>query len=166
MTEDKKANAQDPTVANLEKKVEEIEEALAKAQASEQRSLADYQNVVRRTQEERSKLMKLAAKDVLLSILLPLDHLYLAKEQLHDHGLTMVYQQFQLALQSQGVQEIEAIGQIYDEDKMEVIDQRPVTDPVKQHVVVGVTQRGYLLHGEVIRVAKVVIGVFEEKKEN
>ena len=141
------------------KHIAELQEQLRKAQEDERRAFADYQNVTRRAQEDRSKLIKLAAKDVVMSILLPLDHLHLAKEQLKDHGLDMVYQQFQQALAGQGVQEIDAIGQPFDELKMEVIDKRPVNDPIQVNVVIGVTQRGYTLHGEVIRHARVVIGV-------
>lgn len=143
--------------------IEELQAQLKKAQEDERRAFADYQNVVRRAQEEKSKIIKLAAKDVVMAMLLPLDHLNLAKEQLKDHGLTMVYQQFQQALQGQGVQEIDAMGQPFDENKMEVIDKQPVDDPIKENMVVGVTQRGYTLHGEVIRHARVVIGVAPEK---
>jgi molecular chaperone GrpE len=145
------------------KQIAELQEKLRKAEEDERRAYADYQNVTRRAQEERSKIVKLAAKDVVLALLLPLDHLNLAKEQLKDHGLTMVYQQFQQALLGQGVQEIDAMGQPFDEQKMEVIDKRPVTDPLQENVVIGVTQRGYTLHGEVIRHARVVIGVASEK---
>jgi|GEM_PF-677056 len=148
---------------DCQKEIAQLQEAVRKAQEDERRAFADYQNVVRRAQEEKSKIIKFAAKDVVMSVLLPLDHLHLAKEQLKDHGLDMVYQQFQMALQGQGVQEIEAMGQPFDEEKMEVIDKRPVNDPIQENVVIGVTQRGYTLHGEVIRHARVVIGVAQDK---
>lgn len=150
------------SIEALQEKIEELEAALAAAKEGERRALADYQNIVRRSQEEKVKLMKLAGQDVVSALLLPLDHLNLAKEQLKDQGLTMVHQQFLQALHSQGVQEIEAIGHPFDESKMEVIDKRPVGDPLQHNIVVGVTQRGYIMNGEVIRYAKVVIGVHEE----
>lgn len=150
--------------SDLETQVAQLQEQLRAAEESARRALADYNNVVRRSQEERSKLVKMAAKDVILAVLLPLDHLHLAKEQFKDPGLNMVYQQFQQALLSQGAQEIDALGQPFDEDKMEVVDKRPVTDPLQENVVIGVTQRGYTLHGEVIRHARVVIGVAPEKE--
>ncbi len=153
---------QSKELEELKKKIEEAQTALQAAQENERRALADYQNLVRRSQEERVKLMKLAAKDAILAILLPLDHLNLAKEQLNDRGLNMVYQQFQQALQGQGVQEIEAIGQPFDEHKMEVVDKHPVNDPLQHNIVIRVTQRGYTLHGEVIQHAKVVIGIKNE----
>ncbi|MBW7944546.1 nucleotide exchange factor GrpE [Patescibacteria group bacterium] len=175
MTDQKKSSAKpmsapdqaatpEKELEELHAKVEELAAALQKAQEDERRAYADYQNLVRRSQEEKSKIVKLAAKDVVLALLLPLDHLHLAEQQLKDHGLTMVYQQFQQALAGQGVQEIDAMGHPFDENKMEVVDKRPVSDPLQQNVVIGVTQRGYTLHGEVIRHARVVIGVAPEKE--
>jgi len=161
--ESPEAQATSSDQADCEKQITELKEQLRKAEEDERRAFADYQNVVRRAQEDRSKLMKMAAKDAVMVMLLPLDHLHLAKEQLKDHGLDMVYQQFQLALAGQGIQEIEAIGQPFDEDKMEVIDKRPVNDPIQENIVIGVTQRGYTLHGDVIRHARVVIGVAQDK---
>jgi molecular chaperone GrpE len=157
---------------SLEEKIEELEAALraakdaqTKAEDGEHRALADYQNVVRRSQEDKLRMAKLAARDMVNAILLPLDHLNLAKEQLKDAGLNMVHQQFIQALLSQGVQEVDALGQPFNEHKMEVIDKRPVSDKVQDNVVIAVTQRGYTMNGEVIRHAKVVIGVFSDKKE-
>jgi molecular chaperone GrpE len=152
--------------ATLQAKVAELEAALEESRDTQARALADYQNVVRRSLEEKARLLKLAARDVVLSILLPLDHLNLAKEQLKDQGITMIYQQFQQALQGQGVQEIEALGHPFDEQKMEVVDKRPVSDRLQHNVVVGVIQRGYTMHGEVIRHAKVVIGEMTNEQKD
>jgi len=149
----------------VEAQLEQLQAAVEQAEESERRARAGYQNVVRRFQEDKTKLVKMAAKDMVLAILLPLDHLHLAKEHLKDHGLNMVYQQFQQALLSQGVQEIEVLGHPFDEHKMEVVDKRPVNDPIQENIVVGVTQRGYTLHGEVIRHARVVIGVAQEENK-
>lgn len=170
-TQDKQqshAQQDDFSAEELQAKVEELEtalqaaqDALIQAQEGERRALADYQNVVRRSQEEKIKIMKLAGRDVVSALLLPLDHLNLAKEQLKDQGLNMIHQQFLQALQSQGVQEVEALGHPFDEAKMEVIDKRPVNDPVQHNIVIAVTQRGYIMNGEVIRYAKVVVGVPE-----
>jgi molecular chaperone GrpE len=153
-------------VVALQQQIKELEVELELAQDAKARALADYQNVVRRSQEEKARIIKLAARDVVQAILLPIDHLNLAKEQLKDQGINMIYQQFLQALSGQGVQEIEAVGHPFDEQKMEVVDKRPVTDPLQNNVVVGVIQRGYTMHGEVIRHAKVVIGELNKEQKN
>src|SRR4051812_31121241 len=90
----------------LEVQVMELQEKLAQAQEKERRAVADYANLTRRTQEERLRMIKLAAREVIESVLQPLEHLFLAKEQLKDPGLNMVYQQFQQALEQSGLEEI------------------------------------------------------------
>jgi molecular chaperone GrpE len=143
---------------NVEADLEELQQQLQNARASEIRAMADYQNLVRRTQEERLKMVKFAALSIVGGLLQPLDHLYLAKEQLKDKGLDMVYQQFVQALQNEGVEEIEVFGKEFDPETMEVVSKEEVKDAKQDKKVVKVVQRGYRLNGEVIRHAKVTIG--------
>lgn len=163
MKKDDQRKTQPAQQADVEAQVTELQDQLVRAQENERRAVADYQNLMRRTQEERIKIAKLAARDVVESILQPLEHLYLAKEQLKDRGLDMVYQQFQQALRNEGLEEIEVIGQEFDPHTMEVVDKKPVSDQQHINKVIQVTQRGYRLNGEVIRHAKVVIGMAPEK---
>jgi molecular chaperone GrpE len=137
--------------------VARLTEELAQARAAERRAVADYQNLLRRTQEERVKMMKFAGRDVIESILQPLEHLFLAKEQLKDQGLNMVYQQFQQALRSEGLEEIECLGKEFDPQTMEAISYQKAEAAMVSKVAL-VSQRGYKLNGEVIRPAKVIIG--------
>jgi len=145
--------------SQLKAQVEELEDKLAAARNSELRAQADYQNLQRRTVEERNKMARFAAREILENILQPLDHLLLAKNQLKDKGLDMVWQQFQQVLNDQGLEEIEVMGKKFDPTTMEVIDQIEVEDKKQAEKVVKVTQPGYKLNGEVIRHAKVVVGI-------
>ena len=52
------------------KKYLEQQQAVAQAQAQAARALADYQNLVRRQQDDRQKLIRLATMDFLLTLLL------------------------------------------------------------------------------------------------
>jgi molecular chaperone GrpE len=141
----------DPQIADLQKQVQN-------ARTSELRAMADYQNLVRRTQEDRIKMVKFAALSLIESLLQPLDHLALAKEQLKDKGLDMVHQQFVQALQNEGVEEIAVVGKEFDPETMEVVNKEEVTDAKQDKKVIKVVQRGYRLNGEVIRHAKVTVG--------
>ncbi len=159
-------NTEDDTIAA---DLEQLEQSLQKARESELRAMADYHNLVRRTQDDRLKMVKLAGRSVIESILQPLEHLYLAKEQLNDQGLNMVYQQFTQALEAEGLEEIKCLGKDFDPVTMEVVDKQKVEDQKQVGKVVKVVQRGYRLNGEVIRHARVVIGEIgegEEKKQS
>lgn len=131
----------------------ELQQRLVAAEDREKRALADYQNLTRRTQEDRGRLVKLAAQDFASSLLQPLDHLSLAAAQIKDKGLDMVVQQFWKVLQEQGLEELNVLNQKFDPSLMEVVDKQGDGD-----TVLKVVKKGYRLNGEVIQIAQVVIG--------
>ena len=146
--------------------VEEREEALAKerstwelelAQAKEKEkiALADYQNLLRRTQEERIKLVQMAGQDFATAILPALQNLSLAARALNDAGLNMVVNQLWAALNEQGLEELgtELVGQEFEVELMEAVDKSGDGKQVKQ-----VVSPGYKMNGRVIAHAKVVVG--------
>lgn len=137
----------------LSAKIAELEALLAASTEREKRVLADYQNVVRRSQEDRVRFIKMAASEFVETLLAPLDHLSLAATQLNDAGLNMVITELKQALKEQGLEEIEVIGKPFDISVMEVVDKQG-----KASKVTSVVSRGYRLNGEVIRHAKVVLG--------
>src|SRR5579859_7217529 len=110
-----KTTTEPPTEKKEEKndfaqELENLQKSLVDAQEDSRRAMADYQNLMRRTQEERLKMIKLVGLSVVESLVAPFEHLYLAKAQLKDPGLDMVYQQFQQALQNEGLVVIDPLG--------------------------------------------------------
>ena len=148
-----------------EREIETLRSQLTKCEEAEKRAMADYKNLMRRTQEERMKMMQYATRDVIEHLLQPYEHLYLATEQLKDKGLQMVYQQFQNAFAAEGLAEIVCLGKAFDVGTMEVIGKEPASSDKQVDTVVRVAQRGYTLHGEVIRPAKVIIGEKSDKEK-
>jgi len=132
--------------------LENLELQLSEARDSELRTKADYQNLVRRTQEQQARMVKLASLSFVESLLEPLDHLRLAAEHISDPGLEMVVKQLWQVLQENGVQPLDIVGQKFDEKLMEVVDKEGEGDTVKK-----IISQGYTLNGEVIRHAKVVV---------
>lgn len=142
----------DAQVSVLEQEVSSLKEQLRVALEREKRSLADYQNLVRRTQEERAMLVKFANKDLCQALLQPLEHLSLAALSLHDKGLDMVLAQFWKELARFGLTEMEVLGKAFDVATMEVVEKR-----AKGERVIEVVRKGYLLSGEVIQHAQVIL---------
>lgn len=143
-----------------------LQARITQAEENEKRALADYKNLVRRTQADHQHMVQFANVNLILKMLEPLDHLAVAQEHLKDAGVKMIYQQFSQALETEGVKEIECIGKSFSAETMEVVQRQTVDDPKKVDMVLSVSQRGYLLHGEVIRPARVVVGVKENKEEH
>jgi molecular chaperone GrpE len=158
-TADAAQSAQTPVLndvlAELETLKTEFETAnkhLERARQSELRALADYQNLVRRNQDDQRRLIKMASRDLVQSLVQPLHHLGLAARDLKNAGLDMVIQQFWSVLNENGVKEIDAVGKKFDANSMEVVEKKGDGD-----IVVAIAQPGYTLNGEVIQVAKVIV---------
>jgi molecular chaperone GrpE len=139
------------------KQIEELQAALTAAQEAEKRAVADYKNLVRRNQEERAALVKLATKGLVEDLLQPLGHLSLAARQLDDAGLNMVIGQFWQRLQDHGLEEINPEGKPFDITTMEAVESNGHSDDEENLIVVQVRQKGYKLNGQVIQFAKVVV---------
>jgi len=142
----------DSEALELEQEVERLQQELAQATQAQLRSQADYQNLVRRTQQEKARFIQIATKEFAENLLQPLDHLGRAAEQLNDKGLTMVIAQLWKSLNDQGLEEIEVMGKQFDDLTMEVVEKKGEHD-----TVTSIVKKGYRLNGDVIQHAKVIV---------
>ena len=155
-------------------KIKELTEALDKAreEAAELkdqhlRLQAEWDNYRRRTAKERLELIDNAGKDILLGFLPVVDDCQRALQVLRDsdaapaaiEGTELIYNKLMAYLKQRGVEPIAARGAAFDTDYHEAVAQFPVEDPAKKNTVLDVTQEGYTLNGNVIRYAKVVVGI-------
>ena len=136
----------------LTAKVQALELALSQCQERERRALADYQNLLRQSQNQRANLIKLANADLLLAILEPLEHLSIANEQLQDEALNMIVKQIWKRLSDMGLEEIEVLNKKFDVETMEAVEKEGDGEKV-----VKVLRKGYRLNGEIIQHAQVVL---------
>lgn len=145
-----------PPATPVSPELELLRTQLAEMTERERRLQADYQNVVRRTREEKLAHSKRATKDLITDLLDPLAHLLLANAQLNDPGLRMVIDQLWVTLGAHGLQQIEVLGQPFDVNTMEAVE---AVDPeAESAVVTSVVRPGFTLNGEILQHAKVVIG--------
>src|SRR5260221_14200086 len=133
---------------------EELELKLQKAEGNYKRAVADYQNLQRRTQEEKVSWIKSASKDLILKMLPVLDTLILANKHLKDKGLDLSIDQFLKVLKEEGVEKIETIGKDFDPNLMEAI----TTQVGEDGKVLEEIRAGYRLYDQVLRTAQVVVG--------
>ncbi|MCL2110034.1 nucleotide exchange factor GrpE [Microgenomates group bacterium] len=137
---------------SLEEQILDLTTKLKEAQEAQRRSLADYQNLVRRQSEEMSRFIQLANQDLLIALLPALQNLSVASQALNDQGLNLVIAQFWTALKEQGVEELGSnlVDQPFDDTKMEAVDGAGET-------VERVLTVGFALNGHVLLPAKVVV---------
>ncbi len=143
----------------LVEKITQLEEALQEKEEAHRRVLADYQNVVKRAQEEKRQWLQVAGGDLVSDLLPSLDHLQMAQTHFPDPSLKMIVGEIERVLESHGLQKMECVGKSFDAETMEAVE--ATSGPKDQ--VLQEQLAGYHFNGKVLRHAQVVVGAGEEK---
>ena len=151
----------------LEAKILELEDKVAKDKDDYIRLMAEFDNYRRRTSQEKLELVSVASMDTIKGLLPVLDDCERALAVLKEsndsdaakEGTELIYNKLMTYLKSKGLAVIEAVGQPFDTDLHEAVAQFPVPEEDKKGKVFDVVQTGYTLNGKVIRFAKVVVGI-------
>ncbi|MGC8878697.1 MAG: nucleotide exchange factor GrpE [Anaerolineae bacterium] len=121
----------------------------------------------RKRQEQRADEASEREKERLLQLFLPVvDNLRRALEAeparlgsdaptASREGVHLTYHELKRLLESEGIREIEALGQPFTPELHEAV--ATVTDPVRSGLVVEVVEPGYMLNGRLLRPARVVV---------
>ena len=148
--------------AEGEPDLESLRADLAAARAAHARAVADYQNLLRRSRDERAE-WSAAAVSGAVSVFLPvLDDLERAidatpgemSDQPWAEGVRLVMQKFRGVLEQSGVTEIHALGKPFDPARHEAAGSAPGPEGAVVHLV----RRGYALGDRVVRPAMVIVG--------
>lgn len=135
-----------------------------------QRTQADFENYKKRAQQERRESMDVANSTLMAKLLSALDDLERAfsrpaaemKKISWADGARLSFQKVKNALESEGVQQIEAVGQPFDPRYHQAIMQRPG----QEGVVLEEMQKGYIMNGRVLRPSMVVVGSHEDNVDS
>lgn len=127
------------------------------------RTLADFENVRKRTEREKADFYKYAVASVMKDILPVLDNFDRAVEHATDSdefhtGVLLIYKQLYDVLQKHGLRPIEESGVHFDPNIHEAVV-REEDDSVPSHTVVSILQKGYFLHDRLLRPALVKVAV-------
>lgn len=139
---------------------------LQKEQLEEQedrlkRLMAEFDNFKKRSSKEREGLYNSLVSDIFSSLLPVIDNLEKAVEaktedEAYKQGVELVLKQFKDVLAANGVQEIEAVGQVFDPELHEAV--ASVTDEnLGEKVIKEEYRKGYKIGTKVIRHSMVVV---------
>lgn len=118
------------------------------------RALADYQNLEKRMQAEKTEVRRFAAEVILMRFLPVLDTLTKAAEHIKDAGLELALKELYTALSEQGVEKIAVVGKQFNPHQMECIEVIAGQD----NIVIEELLPGYRLHDKILRIAQVKVG--------
>lgn len=160
--------------------VEELARLTTELEASRERLLrqaAEFQNYRRRTEQEKTQSVSLGKTLVVQRLLDVVDDFGRsidAAAKVGDSpdpaalgeafsslrlGMALVFDKLQKELQKLGVEEMDVIGQPFNEEEHEALMQQPAPDGQAPGHVIGELQKGYRMADRVIRHAKVIVSV-------
>ena len=124
------------------------------------RALADYDNLSKRVDRERSDFGKMASVGVIIKLLPVLDNLEAAQVHLKDQGLAISIGEFKRVLSEEGLTEVRPnVGDEFNENEMEAIE---VVAGESDNRIVEVVLTGWKFNdGIVVRHAKVKVSKIE-----
>jgi len=185
MTEKKEATAGKPPVKNefkeekekqglnseeLKKQLEECQKQKDEYLTGWQRARADFLNYKKEEMERLGQVIDCSKVEMILKMLPLLDSFEIAEKQLSEDlknndsikGILQIKNQILDFLKSQGVEEIKSIGQSFDPNFHEVIEE---VEPflakimegkeIKSGIIIEEVQKGYKINGRLLRPAKV-----------
>lgn len=161
-----KVDSSDPSFSALEEKVREAEEKAAENWDKAVRAMSELENTRRRAEKDIANAHKFSVEKFakeLLPILDSLEQALLAAEKDEasasgalKEGVELTLKMFQTSLEKFQVQVIDPKGESFDPNLHEAMSMVPTAE-FKANTVVDVFQKGYTLHGRVMRPARVVI---------
>jgi len=146
------------------KEEEVVEEAVSETDPMEKerdeyknlylRALADYQNLLKRSRDDREMIIAQTTKHIYLKLLPFLDNLEKAESFVKDPGVKMVMDNFVTHLDKEGLKELDVLNKPFDPYTAEAID---IVPGKENDVVVEILEKGYEFSGDVLRPAKVKV---------
>ena len=148
----------------LKKKLEEYQKKRDEYLAGWQRARADFLNYKKEEMERIKEILKYGNENLISKILPILDNFEKAEKEIPDDkknnqflaGILQIKTQFQDFLKNQGIEEIKTVDKKFDPNFQEVVQEVEKSE-VEPGIVIEETQKGYTIHGKVLRPAKVKI---------
>jgi molecular chaperone GrpE len=141
---------------------EELQDERDKYLALAQRAQADFENYRKRAAKEVAAAGDRAKGNLVRELLPVVDNLERAlasaeeSEQHLAEGVRLVHSELVGVLQRNGIEAFDPTGEPFDPEVHEALSTQPA-DGAEPGTVVGVMEKGYKLHGTVLRPARVVV---------
>ena len=141
------------------------------------RAQAEIENMKKRFQREREEFIKFANESLIKDLLNVVDNLERAILHAEEgkqteeafkalkEGVELTLKGLKDILRKAGLEEFESLGKKFDPNYHHAVEQRDDSS-VEPGTVVEELQKGYKLHGKLIRPALVVVSKKEDKKQN
>lgn len=158
------------SLENLRNKLKKCQKERQEYLDGWQRTKADLINARKEFERQRGEYVT-HAREGLLEELLPVvdsfDMAFSNKEAWEKvdknwrMGVEYIHSQLMKVLTENGVKVLEPIGETFDPKVHDSVESVQTDDPKLDHTIVHVRQRGFELHGKIVRPPKVVVYVYQ-----
>ena len=153
-------------------KIEELQIQIDSFKNQLSRKVAEFDNYKKRVDSEQINLIKFANERLITQFLPLLEDFSRIIKSSDEHseseqffkGVELVYTKLIKLFEQSGLQSFESLGQEFNTDLHEAIMLTPKLD-VAPNIIVEEIEKGYTLHGKVIRHAKVIVSTLPESQE-
>lgn len=149
-------------IETLEKELQQSNESHEKIADKNIRLLAEFDNYKRRTQDERSKLLKYAGEGLAKAVLPILDDLHRTlesdgkgKDGSIMEGIQLIVAKLDKTLENQGIIPFDSVGQDFDPELHEALMSEE--SDKGDNVVLREFEKGFNYNDKILRHAKVVV---------
>jgi len=151
-------------IEEIKKKLEEFQKLKDEYLTGWRRARADLLNYKKEEMERIGEFLKYADVGLILKILPILDNFELAEKKTSEDlknnnsikGILQIKNQFQDFLKNQGVEEINCLGQKFDPNFQEIVEEVEIKDK-ESGIITEEIQKGYKINGRLLRPAKVKV---------
>ncbi len=150
---------QGDTIKKLKEKLKDAEGKAKENMDGWQRAQADFVNLRKRDEEAKMDFLKYANSALMTELIPVLDSFTLAEAH-PGADLLPLHKQLINILKSNGLEEINPLGEKFDPSFHEAIGMIKTDKPDEDHKILEVLQKGYIMNGKSLRPAKVKVGEF------
>lgn len=158
--------------AKLAAQVADLEARLRSVSAAYKVKVDEIEETKKRLERNGAIREEVRRGEIIAALFEPVENLHRAIQPLGPvapeaaHGLSMVHQQFMTALRGLGLEEVGVAGERFDPNVHEAIHSQPVLHAAQDNTILSVFSVGYRNGRQLIRPARVVIGVFSDPIAN
>jgi len=155
----------------LMKRIAELEKECAEWKDKYLRSIAEFENYRRRSNEEKADWIKMATQKFALEICEVADNFERALKQVSEDkkddsfvkGMMMIADQLKKVMEKEGITKIDALGKPFDPVIHDALAHIP--SEYEENTVAAIIQNGYMMYDKLLRPARVAVssGKLEQK---
>lgn len=134
-----------------------------------QRTRADFVNARKEEEKHRKEVIAFAEKEIILDLIelaATFDRAFQGQDDNNPYtqGFRHIQSQLSAMLRQHGVEVITTRHQQFDVIFHEAVENVPVSNEDEDGIIVEEVERGYTMHGQVIKPSKVKVGIYKRNQ--